>query len=70
MIEHLRLRDAKAEYIGEITNYIQDNYMHKLTLDMIANEIIINKFYMIHLIKEITGITIMEYVNGIQAYPG
>lgn len=54
----------KAEHVENIVNYIQGNYMHKLTLDIIANSLNLSKSYMSHLFKEMTGFTIMEYVMG------
>jgi AraC-like DNA-binding protein len=54
----------KAEHAENIAAYIQQFYMNKLTLDMIAEELTLSKSYVSHVFKEMTGFTVMEYVMG------
>lgn len=55
-------RIEKVEHVERIANYIQKNYMEKLTLDAIASVLNLSKSYLSHLFKEMTGFTVMEYV--------
>lgn len=52
----------KAKHAERIATYIQMNYMHALSLDKIAEDLNVSKYYMSHLFKEVTGLTIMEYL--------
>ena len=52
----------KAEHVENIANYIQSNYMERLTVDSIAKALNLSKSYLSHLFKEMTGFTVMEYV--------
>ncbi|MDQ0256737.1 AraC-like DNA-binding protein [Evansella vedderi] len=55
-------KEAKTEQAEKIASYIQLNYMKKLTLDFIAEELNVSKSYLSHVFKEITGFTVMEYL--------
>lgn len=55
--------DLKAQRVHQLIQYIETNYMNELTLDRIADHLFINKFYLVKLFKEATGLTIFEYVN-------
>jgi AraC-like DNA-binding protein len=55
--------DLKAKRVHQVIQYIEFNYMNDLTLDRIAEHMFINKFYLVKLFKETTGLTIFEYVN-------
>ena len=52
----------KAEHAENIATYIQENYMHELTLDSIAVALSLSRSYVSRVFKEITGFTVMEYV--------
>ncbi|MDQ0226180.1 AraC family transcriptional regulator [Metabacillus niabensis] len=54
----------KIEHAENIANYIQHNYMKKLTLITIAEALNLSKSYVSHVFKEMTGYTVMEYVMG------
>lgn len=49
-------------YIQQIATYVQEHYNGKISLEDVAKEINISKSYMVHMFKEQTGLTIMEYV--------
>ncbi|WP_197046765.1 AraC family transcriptional regulator [Oceanobacillus salinisoli] len=54
----------KAQHAENIAEYIQENYMNRITIDSIAAALNISKSYVSHVFKEMTGFTIMEYVMG------
>ncbi|MEH7180342.1 AraC family transcriptional regulator [Neobacillus vireti] len=62
MTETENLLDEQNEYVQQIATYVQDHYNQKFHLDHIAKELNISKSYLVHLFKEQTGYTIMEYV--------
>lgn len=51
----------KYTYIQQIVRYIELNFQKKFTLDDISTELSISKSYLVHLFKELTGQTIMDY---------
>ncbi len=64
-LESIKISGEKAEtteHAEKIAEYIQKNYMNKLTIDSISRELNISKSYVSHIFKKITGFTIMEYV--------
>ena len=46
-----------------ILNYISDNLDKKITLEELENKFFINKYYLCHLFKNLTGFTVLEYIN-------
>lgn len=63
----IKLPDKKSEkavHAENIAMYIQMNYMHKLTIDSIAEALNLSKSYLSHLFREMTGFTVMEYIMG------
>ncbi|SFM13986.1 AraC-type DNA-binding protein [Gracilibacillus orientalis] len=66
-IDSIKLPDRKSdkfEHSEKIAEYIQVNYMNKLSLNDIAKELSLSKSYVSHVFKEMTGYTVMEYVMG------
>lgn len=49
--------------VHELLNYIDHNYMKKLTLDLLAEVVHLNKHYLVKLFKEVVGQTPFEYIN-------
>lgn len=49
--------------IVSIQQYINDNLDNDINLDLLSKKFFINKYYLCHLFKENTGITIIEYIN-------
>lgn len=56
------LTDEKALYIQAVLDFIEENYRRKITLQEIADHVNLSKSYIVHLFKEQTGFTIMEYI--------
>lgn len=48
----------------KIINYIDANYARPLTLDMLEQELFTSKYYISHIFKEVTGFTIIEYLQN------
>ncbi len=55
-------KTEKAKHAENIASYIQANYMNKLTLCTISEDLNLSKSYVSHVFKEITGFTVMEYL--------
>ncbi len=49
--------------VSDIIQYINENYSTKLTLDDLAGKFFINKYYLCHIFKEITGLSVIEFIN-------
>jgi AraC family transcriptional regulator, melibiose operon regulatory protein len=54
----------KATHAENIVSYIQENYMRKLSIEVISGALNLSKSYVSHVFKEMTGFTVMEYVMG------
>ncbi len=55
-------KSEKELHAEEIASWINDHYVRKVSLDRIASELNLSKYYASHVFKEVTGFTIMEYV--------
>ena len=63
--EHLRIKQKKTEkkqHAENIASWINRYYSEKITLERIAKELNLNKYYVSHVFKEVTGYTVMQYV--------
>ena len=49
--------------VVKIKNYINKNFINGISLDKLAEHMYMNKYYMCHMFKEETGLTIKEFVN-------
>jgi len=47
---------------AEIISYINRNITNKLTLDNLSTALFINKFYLCHIFKKTTGVSITKYI--------
>lgn len=52
--------------IFEILNYINTHYAENLSLESVAQEFYISKFYLSHAFKEVTGFTFVEYLSNVR----
>jgi AraC-like DNA-binding protein len=55
-------RSEKELHAESIASWINDHYAEKVSLDRIAEELSLSKYYASHIFKEVTGFTVMEYV--------
>ncbi|WP_455661068.1 AraC family transcriptional regulator [Pradoshia sp.] len=63
--EHLLVEQKKTEkkrHAENIASWINQHYCEKISLERIAAELNLNKYYVSHVFKEVTGYTVMQYV--------
>lgn len=53
----------KEKKVSEIVTYINSNYQSDITLDTLCSELFINKYYICHIFKEITGMSVIDFIN-------
>lgn len=58
-----RLHQRSSEIIHKALNFINSNYEKKLTLETVAKNINVSKFYFEREFKKYTGYTVITYVN-------
>lgn len=51
------------DYSFKVIKYIDENYTQNISLDCLEKELSLNKYYLSHVFKEKTGLTIVEYVH-------
>lgn len=54
------------DIIHKITAYIKDNYMHKITLNDVAEHVYLSKSYVSKIFKKEMNVTLTEYINNIR----
>lgn len=57
---------TKDDTITEILHYINENYKEDLNLESISKKFYISTFYLSRLFKQITNISIIEYINTVR----
>ena len=57
------LPEKSSKKTQKIKQYISRNFTRSLSLDEIAENVFFNKYYMCHVFKEDTGLTIKEYIE-------
>ena len=63
--EHVSMKQKKTEkklHAEKIASWINQHYPEKICLERIAKEFNLNKSYVSHIFKEVTGYTVMQYV--------
>ena len=55
-----------ADYVGEIQNFIDNNYQDNISLDHLAQAFSINKFYLQKLFKKRSGLSPNEYLTRVR----
>lgn len=62
--EHaLSPRHKQAE---SVIRYLEEHYQQKIQLDEIANELYISKYHLSHAFKQVTGVTIVDYLSAVR----
>ncbi|MGE6378399.1 AraC family transcriptional regulator [Peribacillus muralis] len=64
LARHSNKRTEKEHHAEGIASWINDHYTEKVSLDRLAHEMNLSKYYASHVFKEVTGFTVMEYVMG------
>ncbi|MBB6637115.1 AraC family transcriptional regulator [Cohnella thailandensis] len=54
------------ERISEVVRYINDHYMHELSLQLLSEKFYISPYYLSRFFKEATGFTFVEYLNSVR----
>lgn len=49
--------------ISDVARYISENFQSKISLDDLSSRFFINKYYLCHKFKKLTGQTIVEFIN-------
>lgn len=60
--EHPRTLDANADLIQNLTMYIDQHLAEPLTLEDLAGEFYLSKYYIAHVFKERLGISVHQYL--------
>ncbi|CAM4222569.1 AraC family transcriptional regulator [Paenibacillus alkaliterrae] len=55
---------GKEQHAEAISTWIDAHYTEKVSLDQMAADLNLSKYYASHIFKEVTGFTVMEYVMG------
>ena len=58
--------DSSQYIIDRVQNYIKENLTRNIPLSTIAKNMNISKYYLSHLFKKTTGITLTEYRNELR----
>ncbi len=54
--------NSKSDYVKTVADYIKSNYMKKLYVEEIADNLNINRRYLSRIFKERKGVTIQQYI--------
>ena len=58
--------NSGIERTNAVLDYIREHYSEKITLDMMAKEIGISKYYLCREFKKITSYSVVEYINRLR----
>lgn len=53
----------KERHVRNVIAFIEQHYMRDLSLDELAQDVHFSKYYLLRLFKEVTGMTVFEYVR-------
>lgn len=66
IVDETQFSEDKFTRVQQIIDYINRNYMKELTLDQLSNDLFFSKYYLSRVFKEVSGMTIFEYVNKVR----
>lgn len=58
------IRSAKHQKVNEVANYICVHFAEISSLDRLSEQFYISKYYLCRIFKEVTGMTISQYINA------
>ena len=73
-VNHSHKRDERSELGGgldgarEVIKYLQAHLPEKLSLEAISDAVGYNKYYVSHVFKSVTGVSVMTYLNMLRTY--
>jgi len=59
-------RGAVDENVKPVIEYIRSNFAKRMTLEDVAKEVGLSKYYLAHSFKKATGVTIIAYMNTVR----
>ena len=62
----LHPNDSSHDSIKNVMNYCSQNYTEHLTLDVLAKELHLNKYYISHIFKERMNIGFSDFINSLR----
>jgi len=63
LIEDNSITTPQENRVSDIVSYINSNYSKQITLDELSKIFFINKYYLCHIFKEVTGMSITDFIN-------
>jgi len=64
--EAKEIRSSKRQNLFEVNNYLNEHYREKISLDELAGEFYVNKFYLTRIYKEQFGVSINTYLTQLR----
>lgn len=61
--EQKNVTDARVDIVKKSISYMRHNYQRKITIEDICENIGFSKYYVCHVFKEITGRSLIDYLN-------
>lgn len=61
-----RVTAKKKASVNEVKDYIDNNYVEKITLDGLASQFFINKYYLTKVFKEQYGMSLSSYILSVR----
>jgi AraC-like DNA-binding protein len=53
----------KEKRVMEVVTYINSHYHSDINLGILCKELFINKYYLCHIFKEVTGLSVIDFIN-------
>jgi len=60
------INKRKLHLVKRVSQYIFENFTEEITLETLSQKLSINKYYLSHIFKEITGNTIITHLNYVR----
>ncbi|NRF95978.1 helix-turn-helix transcriptional regulator [Paenibacillus frigoriresistens] len=61
--EDIALPSEKEQHVQHALTYIENHYMMDICLDQLEGYLHINKYYLVRLFREVTGMTMFQYIS-------
>lgn len=66
LVDETQFSEDKVTRVLQIIDYINRNYMKEFTLDQLSQDLFFSKYYLSRIFKELSGMTIFEYLNKVR----
>lgn len=64
--ERISEATAKKQSLLLVRDYLDQNFAQKITLDHLAEQFFMNKYYLSHMFKEQFGVTVVEHLSNLR----